>query len=153
MRSRNSGVERIALALVLCLCAAGPSFAQRTTYNANRPTLSPWFGLFQKNSGPLPNYHTFVRPEQDALANSGAQSAQIQQQGDRLRIMGQQMNEFQQPGGESGLKPTGKKATYMDYSHYYTYNGKNTKPISGGRNWAPKAGRSGGAGAGGGGGF
>ncbi len=115
-------VRCVAAATVLCAAALSVQavWAQgspRASYQPSVPTLSTWFNLYQRNSGALDNYHTFVRPErqlQDALRQ---QNTTIQRQGEGIRGLTGQMNELQQ--GRSPAHPTGAGSVFMDYGHYY----------------------------------
>jgi len=105
----------------LCLvgvCVA-PSWAQgmRPSYTPSSPTLSPWFGLYNRDSGPLDNYHNFVRPRQRVYRALQQQHNEIQRQSSNLNALGQEVLSMRQP---SSLRPTGVGSTFMNYSHYYS---------------------------------
>ena len=67
----------------------------------SRPTLSPWFGLYQRNGGPLDNYHTFVRPQIELRNTLLRQQAAIQRNSAGIASIDRDL-------GEQGqLHPTG----------------------------------------------
>jgi hypothetical protein len=85
----------------------------------NRPTLSPWFGLYQRNSGPLDNYHTFVRPEIQLRNTLRNQQANIQQNTAAINALGQDAAQTQEYGR---VRPTGTGSTFMTQSSYFQTN-------------------------------
>lgn len=90
---------------------------QAQTYNVGQqPVISPWFGLYQRNGGPLDNYHTFVRPQielNDALLR---QQNAIQYNSAGLNTLGRDVNQLQDP---RAVRPTGTASGFMNYSHYF----------------------------------
>ena len=108
------------LGLVVAFAVAGgvsPVEAQSSRYyRPPRPTFSPWFSLFQRNTGPLDNYHSFVRPEQRLFRTLQDQGMALEQQRTRVGALGQQMTQLERP---STVRPTGTGSTFMNYSHYY----------------------------------
>lgn len=141
------------LVLVVVLAAAGgvsPVEAQSSKYyRPPRPTFSPWFNLFQKNTGPLDNYHSFVRPEQRLFKTLQNQGTAIEQQRTQMGTLGQQVTQLERP---STVRPTGTGSTFMNYSHYYPSGGASAGGGGSSRSWSPPPASSGG-GMGGGGGF
>jgi hypothetical protein len=104
-----------------------------------RPTLSPWFGLYQRNSGPLDNYHMIVRPQiavNDAIQR---QQADIQRNTAGINYLG---GEMMRPQVQGLMAPTGTASVFMNYSHYY-YSGQATggrvgvRPLTNFRTWTP----------------
>lgn len=105
-----------------CLVVVGFSFltasdsqAQRRTqrvYEPTRPTLSPYTGLLQSNSGALPNYFALVRPrlEQEAF-NSRIQST--------TRFQAIQIQNFGRGTTDPAARQTGRGAGFEHYLHYY----------------------------------
>ena len=83
----------------------------------SRPTLSPWFGLYQKNGGPIDNYHTFVRPRIDLNDTLQRQQAGIQRNEAGVNSLGQEMTQMQEE--HAGIRPTGSASGFMNYSHFY----------------------------------
>ena len=72
-----------------------------------RPTLSPWLDLFRDDTGVLPNYHQFVRPQQRLRGYLGQQYRHMQREATQLRNVENQMSEMMRP---SGARPTGTGA-------------------------------------------
>jgi hypothetical protein len=101
--------------LVAC-GAALPSAAAQGLYRPQTPTLSPWFGLYQKNTGPLDSYHYFVRPRMEAYDAYQQQNSAIEQQSAHLNSFGQELTQLQHEGP---IRPTGSASVYMNYTHYY----------------------------------
>lgn len=93
-------------------------FSSRSSFT--RPTLSPWLNLYRRDSGPLDNYHTFVRPEQRLRRTLEQQRAGIQRQNAAIHSLGRQVSRLERP---SGVRPTGTGGTFMNYLHYYQMRG------------------------------
>jgi len=102
------------LTISLVLFVAGSAQAQSSVLG--QPALSPWFGLYQHNAGPLDNYHTFVRP--NIAINNTLQQQQfaIQQNSAGVNSLGQDMGRIQEFGT---VRPTGTASVFMNYSHYF----------------------------------
>lgn len=87
-----------------------------------RPAVSPYMQLQQNGYNPLQTqnvYQTQVQPQMQQ------QMQQIEQQTQR-RQMSKLQNQVQQIGRDTSgrqidesIRPTGHRATYMNYSHYY----------------------------------
>jgi hypothetical protein len=87
-----------------------------------RPTVSPYMNLQQQGFNPFQNqniYQTMVQPQVQQ------QQQQIEQLSQR-RQMSKLQNQVQQIGRDTSsrqldesIRPTGHRATYMNYSHYY----------------------------------
>jgi hypothetical protein len=115
------------LALLTMGAAQGSSaLAQAMGQYQARPTLSPWMNLFQRNAGPVDNYHTYVRPQMQLRDTLHQQNMQLQQQTAGLEAVGQQITELQQP--QPVARPTGTGSVFMDYSHYYDMRRAATNP-------------------------
>jgi hypothetical protein len=99
------------LSLVVLGGLASPALAQPRYYPPNGP-ISPWMNLFQRQPGPLDNYHSYVRPELQLRNTLGQQNAALQQQSAGLRLLG----ESQQAGQ---IPATGTASVFMNFSHYY----------------------------------
>ena len=90
--------------------------------NYRRPTVSPYMQLQQQGYNPLQTqnvYQTQVQPQVQQ------QQQQVEQLAQR-RQMGKLQNQVQQIGRdtssrqlEESIRPTGHRATYLNYSHYY----------------------------------
>jgi len=114
------------------------SSAQAQGYQPNGPMISPWMNLFQRNTGPVDNYHMYVRPQIQLQDTLRQQNARIQQQSAGLQSVGQQLQEVEQ---QHTVPHTGTGSVFMDYSHYY-----HTLPPARVSRSAPPAGLSGGGG-------
>jgi hypothetical protein len=124
-------------ALGLLLLAASSSHAQ-VLAPGNRPTLSPWFGLYQRNSGPLDNYHTFVRPQIQLENTLQRHQVAIQRNYEGVASLDREMSELTAPGQ---VHPTGIGSGFMNYSHYYpSLGGSAVRPGRGARPSPPRTG-------------
>ena len=117
-------MTRFHTVLATVLLTGGTIFAQSAAaqynYIPQRPTISPWMNLFQGNTGPLDNYHTFVRPQIQLNRTLQMQSTALNRQAAGLQYLN---NEIMEPqGNQSTMLSTGQGATFMNYSHYYGGN-------------------------------
>ncbi len=92
-----------------------------SAYRAMSPPLSPWLSLYRHDTGPLDNYHTFVRPQLQLRET-------IRKQDSRIQMLGQEVTQFQENGG---VPPTGTGSVFMSYSHYYPTPGSSSVSSSG----------------------
>ena len=121
-----------AAVIVAAVMAGGEAFAQgggnrggadlpfSQTYR--RPTVSPYMQLQQQGMNPLQNqnvYQTMVQPQ---MQQQQQQITQLQQ----TRQLGKLQNQVQQIQRDTSgrqidesIRPTGHRATYMNYSHFY----------------------------------
>jgi hypothetical protein len=121
-----------AAVIVAAVMAGGEAFAQgggsrggadlpfSQTYR--RPTVSPYMQLQQQGMNPLQNqnvYQTLVQPQ---MQQQQQQITQLQQS----RQLGKLQNQVQQIQRDTSgrqidesIRPTGHRATYMNYSHFY----------------------------------
>jgi hypothetical protein len=99
--------------------AAGPALGQGL-YRPATPTLSPWFDLYNRNTGPLDNYHQFVRPEINLRSTLKQTDARLHLQGAGLQALGAEVAQGTQ---QQGVRPTGAASVFMNYSHYYPSQG------------------------------
>jgi hypothetical protein len=122
----QSRICRAGVTLGLLLLLATPLQAQRYDVG-QRPVLSPWFGLYQRNNGPLDNYHTYVRPELELNDTLDRQQAGIERNTTGIKSLGQDVTQMQRP---QTVHPTGAASVFMDYSHYYPSRmaGSNARP-------------------------
>jgi len=82
----------------------------------SRPAISPWFEMFRKDAGPLPNYLQYVRPRQQlqgALQQQRVNQSELQS---HIRGLTGQLESLQSAGVQV---PTGTGSTFMNHSHYY----------------------------------
>jgi hypothetical protein len=114
--------QRASLAIGLLLLVVSSSHAQ-VLAPGNRPTLSPWFGLYQRNGGPLDNYHTFVRPQIDLDNTLQRHQTAIQRNNAGVASLGLELVE------QGQVHPTGTGSVYMDYSHYYPMLGGSNRTM------------------------
>jgi hypothetical protein len=115
MEMTRGSVQYATLAFGILLLAATSSYAQ-VLAPGNRPPFSPWFGLYQRNGGPLDNYHTFVQPRIELDNTLQRQQAAIHRNYEGVASLGR---EFSQIGEQGQVHPTGTGSVFMDYSHYY----------------------------------
>ena len=90
--------------------------------NYRRPAVSPYMQLQQQGYNPMQTqnvYQTQVQPQVQQ------QQQQVEQLAQR-RQMGKLQNQVQQIGRDTSsrqldesIRPTGHRATYLNYSHYY----------------------------------
>ena len=90
--------------------------------NYRRPAVSPYMQLQQKGYNPMQTqniYQTQVQPQVQ-------QEQQAIEQLSQRRQMGRLQNQVQQIGRDTSsrqldesIRPTGHRATYLNYSHYY----------------------------------
>ena len=136
MTRRQSGWAFLTVCTVLSIACS--AHAQATSQNY-KPTFSPWFGLYQRNSGPLDNYHTFVRPQIDLQDTIQRQRAAIQRNSAGINSLDQDMTDLHEHGT---VRPTGTGSVFMDYSHFYPLGrggGHSTQaPTAQGRSWSPQ---------------
>jgi hypothetical protein len=105
-------------ALVVCFASvASLSQSARAQYMPQRPVISPWMGMWQRNTGPLDNYHTFVLPQMQLDRTLQMQNAALYRQQAGLQYLNNEIIQTQY--NASAMMPTGQGATYMNYSHYY----------------------------------
>lgn len=116
---RNASVRPAALFAVIALLAvvhATAADAQgrgRTQFTPARSTVSPYLGLLQTNTGPVPNYFSIVRP----MLRQKAFEQQVQA-ADRVRSL--QIQSLQnEVSSQSPVTQTGKGAGFMQFLHYY----------------------------------
>lgn len=114
---------------LLVAAAAEPAFGQlpsrrgvRRPYASplSRPTLSPYLNLLRQDGSPASNYYTLVRPQLRQQATNIQLNQQLMQQDQQLGDLRQTV-EF--GAGQTGLAPTGRGASFMNYSHYYSFGG------------------------------
>jgi hypothetical protein len=134
--------RQILVALIACaaLAPAAVSQAQSSGYRPWKPTISPWFSLYNRNRGPLDNYNMYVRPETELRDTLQQQASGIQRNSAGLRSLGHDVNQLQEEGP---IRPTGTGSGFMNYSHYYPALGQgkaaarhgtsSPKPASSGR--------------------
>jgi hypothetical protein len=121
-----------AAVIVAAVMAGGEAFAQgggsrggadlpfSQTYR--RPTVSPYMQLQQQGMNPLQNQNVYQTTVQPQLQQQQQQITQLPQS----RQLGKLQNQVQQIQRDTSgrqidesIRPTGHRATYMNYSHFY----------------------------------
>ena len=121
-RSARYGV----LALAVLLFAA--SSQAQVLAPGIRPTLSPWFGLYQRNGGPLDNYHTFVQPRIELDNTLQRHQTAIQRNNAGVTSIGRELSHLAE---QDQAHPTGSNSVFMHYSHYYPAQGGGGRTMQG----------------------
>ncbi|MEX2139938.1 MAG: hypothetical protein WD894_11795 [Pirellulales bacterium] len=123
IKTATSPVLLVAVVLFPAFCAYGQGRAPR--YAPSRPAVSPYLNLLRRDTGPVPNYHTLVRPQlqqqainQQQRAINQQQQSLVQAQQRGLQRVQAGLLEIRQPQGS----PTGTGGGYMDYSHFYSFS-------------------------------
>jgi len=87
-----------------------------------RPTISPYNQLQQNAYNPLATQNVYQQTIQPQMQQQQQQIEQLSQR----RQMSKLQNQVQQIGRDTSnrqidesIRPTGHRATYMNYSHYY----------------------------------
>lgn len=78
--------------------AAGQRYPRPQRYQPSRPTLSPYLNLLRTNPSVVPNYYSFVRPEQQQRAFNRRQQEVLLRQNTAIR---------QLQSGQLRLDPSG----------------------------------------------
>jgi hypothetical protein len=100
--------------------AQRPGQTPPARYQPSRPTVSPYLNLFRQNEGPLPNYHSLVRPQLQNIENERRQQAINIQQQTEIRTLNRGLSRIAQPAAAS----TGGGGTFRNFSHYYPSMGR-----------------------------
>jgi len=95
--------------------------AQQRYRSPSGPALSPYLNYFRRDVGVLDNYHTFVRPEQRLMQSLSQQQSELR----RTQLqLGQVQTDVRGMSKEllapSAASPTGRTATFLNYSHFYS---------------------------------
>lgn len=77
-------------------------------YQPARPTLSPYLNLFREETGPIPNYHLYVRPQLQQQAFNNQFQSNLNQTQQQLQQVPRTAN-----------RPTGVGSGYRNFLHYY----------------------------------
>ncbi len=122
-------MTRSSIILAVVFLAGGTIFTQTAAaqYSPQRPTVSPWMGLWQRNTGALDNYHTFVQPQMELNKTLQMQGSALNRQETGLQDLNYEM--MQPQGNRSTMMPTGQGATFMSYSHYYGGSRQLSRPV------------------------
>jgi hypothetical protein len=127
------GLRRIGQTLLvtgLAFFSASAGHAQIGT----SPPISPWLNLYQKQGGPVDNYHMFVQPQLQLQGALQQQQADLQRQTAGLATLGQQVSQMEL-NANRGMAPTGVGAGFMTQAPYFNVH-TSRGPL------APRGGRS-----------
>ena len=100
------------LGFILCVPCFGQSAPR---YRPQRPTISPYVNLLRNDSGPVPNYYSLVRPQQDQQAWDREASRFAQSSDLAIRQLNTIVDRRE-------IGPTGTGSVFNNYSHYYGTN-------------------------------
>ena len=122
-------MTRSSIMLAVIFLASGTIFSQSAAaqYTPQRSTVSPWMGLWQRNTGAMDNYHTFVQPQMELNKTLQVQGSALNRQETGLQDLNYEM--MQPQGNRSTMTPTGQGATFMSYSHYYGGSRQLSRPV------------------------
>ena len=102
--------------------AGGSNAALPFSSNYRRPAVSPYMQLQQQGFNPMQSQNIYQTQVQPQLQQEQQQIEQLSQR----RQMGKLQNQVQQIGRDTSsrqldesIRPTGHRATYLNYSHYY----------------------------------
>jgi hypothetical protein len=102
--------------------AQDPAGPARYTPPSGKPVISPYLDLYNRNTGPVPNYFLYVRPQLDQQRTNLAATQQI---GQNLLLIDQNAAKTGQVEGQlklrrQGLSATGSRAaTFNNSLHFY----------------------------------
>jgi hypothetical protein len=85
------------------------------------PRLSPWLNLYQRNSGPVDNYHMFVQPAQELRNTLQYQQMGIQRNTTGLSTVSEQFSSTAE-SYYAPASPTGNGAGFMNYNRFFNNN-------------------------------
>jgi hypothetical protein len=102
---------------VLSCASALPLCAQMGGYTTP-PPLSPWLNLYQRQGGPVDNYHMYVQPNLQLQDTLQAQQMGIQRNTIGLNAMGNR-EMTQTEAYMLGPQPTGGVATFLNHGVYF----------------------------------
>ena len=92
------------------------------TQTFRRPALSPYMQLQQQSFNPLQNQNVYQMQVMPQLEQQRQQITQLQQ-GRQLGKLQNQVKQIQRDTTarqvDESIRPTGHRATYMNYSHFY----------------------------------
>lgn len=134
-----------ALFAIVLVCNEGfaqngrPRAPRRYRGVTNEPFTSPYLNLVRPDADPGFNYYTLVQPQVQQIDMNQQQVQQNFRFGQQLQ---QTQAEIMTPyGPRNTIRPTGRLATRMNYSHYYPDMGSG--PSGGGRKYTSSAGGGG----------
>ncbi len=101
----------------LSCMAALPLSAQVGGYQP-APALSPWLNLYQKQGGPVDNYHLYVQPQLQLRDTLQSQQMGIQANSAAVDAVGER-NLSQREASFAGPQQTGASATFFNQGSYF----------------------------------
>jgi hypothetical protein len=123
MNIGRSTLVLVTAVLFPAVCAYGQGRARQ--YSPLRSPVSPYLNLLRRDTGPVPNYHTLVRPQLQQQAINRQQRAINRQQQfsihahERgLQAVQDGLMEVRQP--QAG--PTGGVGGFMNYGNFYSFS-------------------------------
>jgi len=125
-------MTRFNAVLAVLLLVGGTILAQsasaQSVYSPQTPAVSPWMGLWQKNTGTVDNYHSVVLPQLQLNQTLQMQNAALNRQEAGLQNLS---SDIAQPKwDQTRIAATGQGATFMNYSHYYGGNRQMAHPVA-----------------------
>ena len=122
----KTGIPLLTAVVVILFATCAHGQGRPRQYPGPRPTVSPYLNLLRGNAGPVPNYHTLVRPQlQQQAINQQQQAINLQQQSlaqanqQGLQQVQQGLLEIRRPQAS----PTGTSGGFMNFSHFYSFSG------------------------------
>jgi len=82
-------------------------------YQPARPTLSPWFNLYNTNRGPLPNYYNYVVPRQQLERTLHEQENAIRLQNAEYQRLQSDVSRFERA---APVRPTGSSSDFFNHA-------------------------------------
>jgi hypothetical protein len=116
------------LIVIVSLLLAGASFSALPSYGQGvggipgGAPLSPWLNLYQRNAGPVDNYHMYVQPAQQLRGTLQMQQYGIQNNARAVNTVAEQFNS-QAAEYMAVANPTGNGAGFMNQGRYFFNNG------------------------------
>ena len=120
--SRNRAVFSALMSASVALMAL-PLFAQVGGVPIpGGPPLSPWLNLYQRNAGPVDNYHMYVQPALQLQNTLQGQQMGINRNAAGVSAASEQFTS-QADAYFATSNPTGNGATFMNQGRYFGNNG------------------------------
>ena len=82
------------------------------------PPLSPWLNLYQRQGGPVDNYHMFVQPSVQLRDSLQTQQAGIQRNAAGMAVMGERF-QSQMDAANASPDPTGAATGFLNQGVYF----------------------------------
>jgi len=97
--------------------AQGGGRSRPYPYMPARPVMSPYFGLFRRDGGPLGPYHTYVLPQARLRDTLATQAQGIYRAGAGIQYLSGEVARLDR--ASAGNPVTGTGSVFMNHSHYY----------------------------------